>query len=197
MEDGASDSEDDDLEELIGRSVENMPWARVDEFGVPQISLVSGMLERCTWPGRVGVQCEDTALAGQTFELEFARRYLTREKGATLSISGLSTALTALLKSMPRSADHGAKEACSAEVRDVLIGAGCLTKASAAELGDESSAAFATRARMLLGRLDAKQQACTEWRRNTLGSSGLRAFDPLTGVLYEPVDSAIDWPRRT
>ena len=58
---------------------------------------------------------------------------------------------------------------------------------------------FGTRARMLLGRLDSKQQSGTEWRRRTLatlGSNNQRAFDPLTGVLAQPVDSAVEWPRR-
>ena len=192
-------SDGDEAADIIGVEVVDMPWATMDEDGVPQVTLVSGELAPTEWPGRVRVLNDNTALSDKTFDHTFAREYLKQEEKAPFNIKGLSTALAHLLKQMPLSSKFATHEACAEEVKDLLIGAGFLTKRKVQEMGGIPSSTFDTRARMLLGKLDNRQQAGTEWRRNklgSLGSGGVRAFDPLTGVLFEPADSAIEWPRR-
>ena len=106
MEPADSGDSDDDSEEvdeaveLYGRVVENMPWASIDDYGVPQLVLVHGELAPCEWPGRVAVRSENLALKGQTFEHAFARRYLARDDHYAFNIKGLSTGLIGLLKRM-------------------------------------------------------------------------------------------------
>ena len=197
---GEDEEEEDDAADLFGKTVENMPWASVDEYGEAHIILVTGELTESEWAGRVLVLCDNAALSNHTFDHEFARSYLKkRDDSLAFSISGLSTGLISLLKKMPRSAAYGETEACAVEVHELLLGTGLMPAKDVDELGGARSETFGTRARMLLGRLDSRQQAGTEWRRKTLdslGSNNKRVFDPLSGVLYEPTDSAIDWPRR-